>query len=183
MARPGEIDHVTVGLAQIPEKLRGERIQRYLAVYLAQYNDVEELVQQLIEAFLTWETFGAQRDFVLDTIGALLAQPRPTGYSDEQYTFILRARVLVRRSQATRDDVLAVATFLARGAGVQVFGVVPKIMVVQFIDLVLTAAEQAVYETLLTDAIDAVDELVVIYSTSATAGYDVGLYDTDLYAP
>lgn len=182
MARPGQIDHVAVGLAQVPEKLRGERIQRYLAVYLAQFNDTEEAVQTLIEAFLTWETFGEQLSFVLEIIGSLFNQPRPDGFSNAEYAFILRARVRVRMSQGTRDDVLRVATFLARGHTVTVFGVVPKIMIVQFVDLVLTPQEQALYEQLLTDTIDAVDRLAVIYATSATAFYDIGLYDEDLYA-
>jgi hypothetical protein len=183
MARPGQIDHVAVGLAQVPEKLRGERIQRYLAVYLAQCNDIEEAVQEIIEAFLTWQTFGEQLDFVLDIIGALFNQPRPDSFDNSQYAFILRARVIVRKSQATRDDVIRVAQFLAQGRPVNVFGLVPKIMIVQFIDLVLTPQEKTLYQQLLLDAIDAVDELAVIYSTAATAGYDIGLYDEDLYAP
>lgn len=182
MARPGQIDHTAVGLGQIPEKLRGERIQRYLAVYLAQFDDIEDAVQTLIEAFLTWETFGAQLDFVLDTIGSLFDQPRPDGFDNARYSFILRARVLVRKSEATRDDVLRVAQFLARDGSAKVFGIVPKIMIVQFIDVVLTPQEREIYTQILTDAIDAVDGLELIFSTSATAGYDVGLYDTDLYA-
>lgn len=183
MANPGQIDHVAVGLAQIPEKLRGERIQRYLAVYLAQCNDVEDVTQQVVNAFLAWETLGAQPDFVLETIGALLNQPRPDGFDDDEYTFLLRARVLVRRSRATRDDVLRVATFLANGRPVAVFGVVPKILIVQFTDLVLTPQWQGLYEQILLDSIDAVDQLEINYITSATSGYDIGLYDEDLYGP
>lgn len=182
MARPGQIDHVAVGLAQVPEKLRGERIQRYLAVYLQQYNQIEEAIQQLIEAFLTWETIGNQRTFVLDTIGALFDQPRPDGFTDAQYTFILRARALSRKSEATQSDVYRVASFLANGKPVRVFRVVPKIVVVVFTDLQITAQEREIYDAILLDSIDAVDQLDVQYTTSATAGYDVGLYDEDLYA-
>lgn len=183
MARPGQIDHVTEGIADLPEKLRADRVVRYLTVYLQQCNDVEEALQQIIEAFLAWETFGAQRDFVLETIGALLDQPRPDGFDNNQYAFILQARVRVRKSCATQADVTTVAQFLARGGDVFVFRVVPKVVFVLFVDLNLTAQEQALYYQLLLDTVDAVDQLVVDYVTSATAFYDVGEYDVELYGP
>lgn len=182
MPNPGQIDHVEFGLADVPEKLRGPRIDAYLSVYLEQFNVVEDLAQRVLDAFLQWQTTGAQLDFVLDTIGVLLGQLRPDGYTNEQYAFVLGARVLIRRSTATRDDVLRVARYLAQGNPVAVFSVVPKILIVQFVDLVLSAQDQALYGELLTDAIDAVDGLEILYTTSATAGYDVGEYDTDLYA-
>lgn len=183
MARPGQIDHVAAGIADLPEKLRAERVVRYLSVYLKQFNDIEEAVQTLIEAFLTWETFGAQRDFVLETIGALLDQPRPDGFDNQQYSFILQARVRVRKSCATQADVVRVAQFLAKGHDVFVFRVVPKIVIVVFVDLLLTSQEQQLYKQLLLDTVDAVDQLNVDYVTSATAFYDVGEYDVELYAP
>lgn len=182
MARPGQIDHVAEGIARLPEKLRAPRVVQYLSVYLAQFNNLEEPVQQIIEAFLTWQVQGKQFDFVLDTIGALFDQPRPDGFDNEAYAFILQARVLVRRSEATLDDVLAVANYLAQGKTVKVFRTIPKQIIVVFVDLLLTPQEQDLYAQLLTDAIDAVDGLDVQYVTSATAFYDVGLYDTDLYA-
>lgn len=183
MARPGQLDHVAEGIADLPEKLRADRVVRYLSVYLQQCNDIEEALQQIIEAFLAWETFGAQKDFVLETIGALLDQPRPDGFDNQQYGFILQARVRVRRSSATQADVLRVAQFLANGSDVFVFRVVPKIVIVVFVDLLLTPQEQALYKALLLDAVDAVDQLVVDYVTSAVAFYDVGEYDVELYAP
>lgn len=183
MARPGQIDHVTEGIADLPEKLRADRVVRYLTVYLQQCNDVEEALQQLIEAFLAWETFGAQRDFVLDTIGALLNQPRPDGFDNAQYAFVLQARVRVRKSCATQADVTTVAQFLANGGDVFVFRIVPKTVIVVFVDLLLSPQMQVIYKQLLLDAVDAVDQLVVDYVTSAVAFYDVGEYDVELYAP
>lgn len=183
MARPGQIDHVAEGIADLPEKLRAPRVVRYLSIYLQQFNDIEEAVQQLIEAFIAWETIGSQRDFVLDTIGALLDQPRPDGFDNQQYGFILQARVRVRKSCATQADVVRVAQFLAKGHDVFVFRVVPKIVIVVFVDLLLTPQEQQLYKQLLLDTVDAVDQLNVAYVTSATAFYDVGEYDVELYAP
>lgn len=180
---PGQVDHVAVGLAAVPEKLRGARIQAYLAVYLRQFDTIEQLAQTVLDAICNWQTQGAQFDWVLELIGALLMQPRPDGFTDAQYTFVLQARVLVRRSTATRTDVLRVAEFLARGNPVTIFATAPKIIHVTFVDLVLTAQEQAIYEQLLLGAIDAVDKLVINYVTSAVSFYDVGIYDVELYAP
>ena len=183
MSNPGQINHVEVGLAAIPEKLRGDRIQAYLSVYLRQFDTIEQLAQTVLDAICNWQTAGAQFDWVLDLIGALLMQPRPDGFTDAQYTFILQARVIVRRSAATRTDVLRVAEFLARGNPVTIFATAPKILHVTFVDLVLTPQEQGIYEQLLLGAIDAVDKLVINYVTSAAALYDVAIYDVELYGP
>lgn len=183
MANPGQIDHVEAGLAEVPEKLRKARIQTYLSVYLRQFNTIETMLQAVIDAFVNWRTPGAQRTFVLEIIGALLGQPRPEDFDNQDYAFVLQARVLVRRSEATRDDVLRVARFLAGGRPVEVLSLAPKIVIVQFTDVVLTPQWEALYAELLTGAIDAVDKLVVTYATSATAGYDFGEYDTELYGP
>ncbi len=180
---PGQIDHVEVGLNMVPENLRAPRVQAYLGVYLQQIDAVEQLVQTVLDAIVNWQTAGAQFDWVLDLIGALLQQSRPDGFSDAQYTFILQARVLVRRSTATRDDVRLVVSFLARGNPASVVSVAPKILIVTFVDLILSAQEQAIYEQLLLGAIDAVDQLSVQYITSSSAFYDVDLYDVGLYAP
>jgi hypothetical protein len=180
---PGQVNHTEVGLAAVPEKLRGARIQTYLSVYLQQFDSIEQLAQTVLDAIVNWQTAGAQFDWVLELIGALLMQPRPDGFTDAQYTFILQARVLVRRSTATRTDVLRVVQFLARGNPASVFVTSPKIIHVTFVNLVLTAQEQTTYEQLLLGAIDAVDKLVINYVTSATAFYDVAIYDVELYGP
>jgi hypothetical protein len=185
MARPGQIDHVAQGIARVPEKLRADRISRYLAVYLAQYNDIEEAVQQLVDAFLTWETFGSEFSFVLETIGALFDQPWPDGFTASQYSFILQARARSRRSEGSLPDVYRVANFLARGntENVRVFPLVPKNIQVVFINLQASDAEKVVYEQILLDTIDAVDGLEVQYVTTGTAFYDFGEYDSEVYAP
>ena len=177
-----QLDHVARGLAEVPENLRGPRVQAYLAVYLAQCNDIEVAAWQVLDAFTNWQTTGAQLDFVLEIIGALLDQPRPDGFDNADYTFILRARVLVRRSTAIRTDVERVVRWLARGQPYVVFYLAPKIVVVEFLDLILTPQESALYEQLLLGAVDAVDQVSVTIATVATASYDIGLYDQDLYA-
>jgi hypothetical protein len=181
--RPGQIDHTERGLADLPERLKRPRISKYLSVYLRQFNSVEELAWSVIDAFLQWESTGSQYDFVLDTIGTWLNQPRPEGFSNPQYAFILKARTLVRQSKAVRDDVIRVAEFLAQGNPVYVFGIVPKTMIIVFVNLVLTPQETALYQKMLLDTIDAVDGLEVSYVTTAVALYDIGLYDEDLYGP
>jgi hypothetical protein len=183
MARPGQIDHVTAGLEDLPEKLRAARVSQYLTVYLQQFNFLEEAVQQVIEAFLTWETLGRQFDFVLDALGALLDQPRPEGFDNQDYTFVLQARVKARKSSATQADVYAVANFLSQGSTVYAFRVVPKVVIVVFVGLTLDSQWQDIYEQILLDSVDAVDQLVIDYVPIETAFYDVGEYDSELYAP
>lgn len=179
----GDIDHVAAGIAALPEKLRRARIARYLSVYLRQFDSLESVVEAVINAFINWQVPGEQLDFVLDAIGSLVGQPRPDGYDNERYAFILQARVLVRQSEATLPDVYRVANFLAQGKTVRVFGFPPKVIIVVFVDLVLDAEQQALYRQLLLDTIGAVDRLVVQHVTSATAFYDFGEYDEELYAP
>lgn len=182
MANPGQIDHRTARLEDIPEKLRGDRIQRYLGVYLDEIDEIESVAQTIISLFFLWETTGKQFDFILEDVGALLDQPRPDGFDNDQYSFILQARVRVRRSSATQADVQHVAEFLARGCPAQVFRLVPKIIIVVFCDLNLTPQEQGLYFNMLLDSVDAVDKLVVKYVTNATAFYDFDPYDEGLYA-
>lgn len=181
MANPGQLDHVQQGLADVPEKLRGPRIQQYLAVYLARLNAIEDVVQLLIDAFFSWENAGSQYNFVLDIIGSLFSQPRPDGFTNQQYVFILQARAIARKSSATLPDVTEVAQFLAKGNTVNVFGLAPNIVLVEFFDLVLTPQEAALYEQILLDSVDAVDQLVLTFNTSATGQYDVDAYDEGLY--
>lgn len=182
MHTAAHFDHVARGLAEVPEKLRGPRIQAYLAVYLAQFAEVEDLAWQVLEALTTWQVTGAQLDFVLDLIGALLDQPRPDGFTNAQYTFILQARVLARRSTATRGDVERVVRWLARGQPYIVIFTVPKIVIVEFVDLLLSEQERDLYGQIITDAVDAVDLVDISMVTAATANYDIGLYDQDVYA-
>lgn len=183
MSRPGQIDHVAVGLAEVPEKLRADRVSRYLAVYLQRYNFIEEVAQQVVEGFLAWNAKGNEKDIVLETIGALFDTPRPTGFSNTQYAFILGARAIARQSNATQADVYRLALYLSEGREVKVFRIVPKIVQVVFVDLQATPTEQAVYARLLLDAVDAVDRLDVQFVSTGTAFYDVGAYDSELYAP
>lgn len=182
MANPGQIDHVAVGISELPEKLRADRVVRYLSVYLAQFNDIEAAIQQLIEAFLTWQTFGAQLDFVLETIGSVFDQPRPEGFTNDQYAFILGARALSRLSQGVVDNVYRVANYLAQGQPVRIFRLVPKIIVIVFTDVHTTPQQQALYYQILLDSVDAVDRLEVAYVMTGTAFYDFGEYDVELYA-
>lgn len=174
---PGEIDHVQEGLSRIPEKLRADRIDRYLSIYLQQFDSLEDAVLFLVQAFLNWRTFGNQRDFVLEIIGSWLDQPRPSGFDNDQYAFILQARVLVRRSSATLADVYRVANYLAQDRDVRVFGFVPRTIHVVFFDLVIDAELQALYQQLLLDTVGDVDGLSVFYTTSAAAQYDIDAYD------
>jgi len=181
MANPGQLDHVQQGLADTPEELRKPRIQQYLALYLARVNSIEQLVQDVLDAFFSWEGSGADIDFVLEIIGALFSQPRPDGFTNQEYAFILQARAIARKSSATLGDLTTLARFLAGGKPVRVFGLQPKVVLVQFVDLQISPQRAQLYEQLLLDAVGATDQLLLSFVTSASAQYDVDSYDDGLY--
>ena len=184
MAAPGEIDHVLQGIEALPEKGRGDVLVRYLSVYLAAYNDQEEVQQTLIQGLLQWSTDAPTFSFIYDLYGSILDAPRPDGFSDVDYRFILLARTRVRRSAATLNNVLRVCEFLARGFEFIVQPIVPKAWAIVFFDLGLTDQEKGLYERILFDTIGACDALDLTFGSSGTAIYDdaTAVYDVGLYA-
>lgn len=183
MARPGQIDHIVQGISALPEKGRGETLVRYITVYLNAFNEEEESQQQLAEAFLLWSRGTPTFSFVYDTIGTYLDQPRPDGFSDEQYRFILLARTRSRRSSNTLGNVLAVAEFLARGFPFIVQPVVPRAYAIFFFGLELTSQDRQLYRNILLDTIGSVDQLELGFVPLGTALYDslTQTYDVGVY--
>lgn len=172
------------GIAALPEKGRKDVLVRYLSVYLNALNDQEQAQQDLVNQWLGWHQGTPVSSFVYEIIGSLLDQPRPDGFDDEAYRFILLARTRVRRSSHTLNDVLRVVDYLARGFSYLVQPVVPQAYVIAFFDLGLTDQEQGLYESMLLDTIGQVDQLDLNFVSTGTALYDslVTVYDVGLYA-
>lgn len=166
-------DYVTEGLARLPQLGQQPVIVRYLTVYLQALADNETAVEQVLDGFLNWK-FGASRTWILDTIGALIGQVRPSGFDDEQYRFALVARTIVRVSDSSRGDVERLVAYLAQGSAYALDASVPEHWYVTFISLPLTAQQQALYADLLLDAIGATDSLTLSWANGGSA-----LYDTD----
>lgn len=184
MSAPGQIDHLLQGIDALPEKGRPATLVAYLTVYLNEFNAQEQVQQDLIQALLYWSRGTPTYSFIYEIIGSILDQPRPDGFDDDQYRFILLARVKVRRSSATLNDVLDVVNYLARGFTFIAEPVVPKAWVIAFFDLGLTTQEKGLYENLLLDTIGQLDKLSLQFVNSGTALYDslTSTYDTGTYA-
>ena len=183
MVSVGQINHIIQGLAALPELYRRESTEEYLSVYLAAFEAQEQAQQELITAILDWSRSSPTHSFVYDLVGGWLGQPRPDGFDNEAYRFILLARARVRKSSNTLNDVLIVADYLARGQPFIVTPVVPRAYVIAFVDLGLTDQEQALYRSLLLDTIGTVDKLELQFAVSGTALYDslTTVYDSGLY--
>lgn len=166
-------DYVTEGIARLPQLGQQPNVVKYLSVYLQQITDNETLTIQVLDGFLNWRS-GRTRAWILDTIGALIGQPRPTEFSDDDYRFVLIARTIARVSDSSLADVEKLVAYLARDSTYIIDTAAPEHWYITFIDLPLTAQWSALYATILLDAIGATDSLEL---TSANGG--TALYDTD----
>lgn len=166
-------DYVTEGVARLPQLGQQPNVIKYLSVYLQQITFGETAALQVLDGFLNWRS-GQTYSWILDTIGGLIGQPRPTNFSDDDYRFVLVARTIARVSDSSRGDVEKLVAFLANGSSYTIDTAVPEHWYITFIDLPLTAQWSALYATILLDAIGATDSLEL---TSATGG--TALYDTD----
>ena len=177
-------DYVSRGLARWPEATRGPNVTSYLSVYLQELVDNEDTVWEVLDGLREWnvQDVSTQASFVLDTVGRLLGQPRPSGFSDVDYKFILRVRSIVRMSDATKPAVFRVCNALSQGQPFMLLEQVPEHWTVSF-SLVLDAQWQELYRRLLYDAIGATDSLDLYFAVPGTAlyddpevGYDEGAY-------
>jgi hypothetical protein len=179
---------------RLPQGLQGENTVAWLTIYLERYDELQELVDNYLSGLLTWDQLGADTDStVLEWIGQLLGQARPTGATDDEYRRILRVRRLVRLSCGTAPDIRAVVAELSGFSvwGATVYFVVPKTVIVTFGNFSAIAAlglSLDVVTDLLMDAIGDVDRLQVwdaigIPFTWDTEGkgWDMGVWATPIF--
>jgi hypothetical protein len=166
-------DYVTEGIARLPQLGQQPNVVKYLSVYLQQLTNTEVISLQVIDGFLDWRA-GRTRTWILDLIGSMIGQPRPTAFNDDDYRFILAARTIARVSDSSLAAVEKLVAFLARDSAYLIDTAVPEHWYITFIDLPLTEQWSALYAAILLDAIGATDSLEL---TSATGG--TALYDTD----
>ena len=178
-------DYVTEGVGSLPQLGQQPNVVAYLSVYLAQLTTQETAIWQALDGFYGWQSGARTYSWILDTIGTLIGQVRPSGFGDDDYRFVLIARTISRVSDSSRSDVERLVAYLAQGGSYQVTRGVPEHWYVSFFDLVLTAQWQAVYADLLLATIGATDSLELALANGGTARYDtenVG-YDLSTYAP
>jgi hypothetical protein len=154
-------------IERLPQGLQGENTVAWLTIYLERLNVLQTLVDDYLSGLLSWDQLGAPTDAaVLEQIGLLLGQARPTGATDDEYRRILRARRIVRLSCGTAPDIRAVVSELGSHAvgGASVYFVVPKTVIVTFVNFAAVDAlglTLDVVSALLMDAIGDVDRLQI----------------------
>lgn len=94
-------DHVARGLAKLPDQYQKPRIRALLASWLAEFQEAEDALWQLLDATLDTAT-GAR----LEQWAALLGERRQ-GLGDVALRKVARARILANRSQGRDGDVVA----------------------------------------------------------------------------
>lgn len=174
-------DYVTIGVGRLPEKGRGPNTVKYLSIYLREIMSEETTALRVLDGLREWNVPSPSTlSFVLDIIGKLIGQPRPSGFGNDDYRFILQARVLARASDATLSAVTKLVDFLARGAPYGIDASVPEHWTIYF-TLDLDVQWRALYARLLLDGIAATDSLDLSLAPPGGGVYDVGLYDVEIY--
>ena len=178
-------DYVELGTDRLPDGTRKPNTLAYLSVYLQTCTDTETAALEVLDAFAGWNVGAPPFTFVLDRIGVFLGQPRPSGFSDLDYRNVLIARSIARVSRSTYADLVKLVEFLVTlnggVGGYFVSGGPPEHWQITLFDVSLTDQWEAVYIDLIFAAIGVTDSFTLTTINSATAVYDVALYDVDLY--
>jgi hypothetical protein len=178
-------DYVELGTDRLPDGTRKPNTLAYLSVYLQACTDTETTALQLLDAFAGWNVIAPQFTFVLDLIGGFLGQPRPSGFSNLDYRNVLIARSIARVSRSEYEDLVKLVAYLSTlngGIGsYTVTGGPPEHWYITLFDVALTDQWETVYVDLIFAAIGVTDSFTLTLANTATAVYDVALYDVDLY--
>jgi hypothetical protein len=167
-------DFVTHGIARLPEAGRKPNIVKYLSTYLRELTDQEQVIWEILDTFRDWYRVipNDTHDFIFDTIGGLIGQPRPDGFDNEDYRFILIARTIARQSDATKASVLKMVDHLSQGQGYGVLASIPEHWTIYFQLTNLDAQWMKLYERLLYDTIASTDSMDLNLVTPGTLLYD-----------
>ena len=81
---------------------------RFMALASAVLSQAEDLLTLLQSVFPEARTIDTAADSSLDALGALLNVPRPASVSDEDYRFLLQAKIACRRWDGTNEPLPAI---------------------------------------------------------------------------
>lgn len=86
----------------------------FLEAFLAELDELDLVEEQLRELRYLDTAFGAQ----LDGIGEIVGISRPTSYTDEQYLFVIKVKILSNSTNMNIENFLELITFVF-GSGVR----------------------------------------------------------------
>jgi hypothetical protein len=108
---PYDSDHVARGVARLIERYRKPRTSALLGSWLAEVQEVEDALWQLLVERSLATAAGVQ----LDVLGRIVGQPRQ-GRDDETYQLWISAKNMVNRSSGRTTEMLAIARALVTPA-------------------------------------------------------------------
>jgi hypothetical protein len=158
------IDHVALGLADLPPQQRKPTMDAIATVVLRSLNEIETLCESILDALNLYSN-SPTKSFLLDAMGELLGHVRYSGQTDDSYRRTLRVRVLVRLSCGTLPDVARVAEAIAENFGdgrSDTYTVGPHRIVVVIGGLDTNSDVRAVVLQLVLDTIGEVDWLTLL---------------------
>lgn len=105
-------DHADQAVELLLEQFRdSERLHDLLRAYVAQIEDLERVLWDMLTLRSLDDATGAQ----LDGLGRIAAEPR-SGRSDADYRAAIRVRLLILRSNGTLPEILRILSLVAVGA-------------------------------------------------------------------
>lgn len=104
---------VATGLAFFTDNNAQANIEAITTVYLQIFQDIESAVYATYQSRLLDQATGAQ----LDLLGKIVGQPRGN-FSDTDYRPLIRARILVNRSDGTSRAITEIVAAMIRGSSV-----------------------------------------------------------------
>lgn len=96
---------IDAALERVLEQYKEQpNIDKLLRIFVARWQSLENLLQSV----LTFRLLDTATGFLLAVYGKLLALPRRAGWSDDQWRFFLKLKIMALRSSGTMDELLAI---------------------------------------------------------------------------
>lgn len=132
-----QVDHIKNGISLLISQYQNKpRIAAWLTAYLKQFNEIEQMFQDILTKFDVDVAVGDQ----LDLVGKIVGQER-AGASDDEYRLYIKVRILINKSKGRGDDVEAVAAAALGAATFQLIEYFPASFVIDAIDAVPAHAD------------------------------------------
>lgn len=101
-------DHIAQAKALLITQYQGQpNLEALLSAFIAQVQDLENMLWDLIDKRILSAATGDQ----LDILGSIVGQKR-LGYDDDAYRLLVRVRILLNTSSGTPDNILTVVNLL-----------------------------------------------------------------------
>lgn len=92
-----------------------EKLIDFLEAFLSEFDELAVSAEDL----LTLRYLDTAEGVQLDGIGEIVGIERPVGFTDEQYFYLLKVKILVNSTNQTNDDYMELVSFVFDGYDIQ----------------------------------------------------------------